>query len=697
MQNHFKSTLFLSNQKFIWIGIGLGLFYWFLESSIHVFIFKHGNFSSQILYPDMHETWKRFLVITLMFVFSIYAHYSINMRRRVEDTLHEREKELTEILENNPAGIMLVSSDDRMVSWVNKNALKMIGASKKSIEGHICHKYLCPVDESNCPVLDHGKTIDQSERILLTSDSKEVPILKSVTRVKYQGKDHLLEAFFDLSDRKKMEQDLQLALAELDQIFHTASVSMRVVDSEFNILKINRTFEKMTGINEADAVGKKCHDIFSGPMCFTPKCPLTLILNGQPAINGYVDKHRPDGNSIPCILTATPFRGVDGKLIGIVESFQDITDLKQAQEGIRLERDKLNRILSFLTECVCIVNTDYIIEYQNAIFKKNMGDCEGSFCYQAFRKSDVPCETCLMFIAIESGKAQQYEFETPEGRSFEQAYAPVIDVDEKEKTVVLLRDVTEKKASMAAMMCAEQLAALGEMAAGMAHEINNPINGIINYAQILVNKSRPKSYYHDLGKRMIKESDRIARIVEGLLSFARRRKEEKTLVAVEDIISDSLSLTNAQMRKDNIVIRSKFTENLPRILAQDNEIEQVFINIISNARHALNQKYPGMDADKRLEINTELCTVDQCRYIRISFYDHGIGIPGNIIDKVRNPFYSTKSESKRTGLGLSISHGIVEDHDGHLKIKSVQGKYTMVTVELPIKTINNGLGAIHEA
>jgi len=288
-----------------------------------------------------------------------------------------------------------------------------------------------------------------------------------------------------------------------------------------------------------------------------------------------------------------------------------------------------------------------------------------------------------MHTAMTSGQVQQHEFETPEARSFEQTYTPIKDVDEEEKVVALLRDVTHKKASLAAIMRAEQLAALGEMAAGVAHEINNPINGIINYAQIVVNKSDGKGLVRDIGERMIREGNRIARIVEGLLSFAQCKKEEKTLCAVEEILSDSLSLTSVQMRKDNIEVRTRIPAGLPKILGQANEIEQVFVNIISNAIHALNQKYPGPHEEKFLAITAETANGSGRPYVRISFRDTGSGIPADLIDKVRNPFFSTKTDGKRTGLGLSISHGIINDHEGQLKIESVEGEFTCVRVDLP--------------
>ena len=357
MQNFRHSNSVISAQNFIWIGIGLGLLYWLLESLMHITVFGQGPFLEHVFTPDVHEIWKRLLVTVLIILFSIYAQRSINIRRRTEMALADREKELSRILENNPAGIMLVDADSRKVSWANSNALKLIGSPKDVIENQVCHKHLCPAEIGNCPILDGGEqSIDLSERVLLTSGGSQLPILKSVTRVNYNGKEHLLEAFFDLSDRKKMERDLQQAHAELNQIFQTASVAMRLVDSNFNVLKINNTFERLTGVNETDAIGKKCHEIFSGPTCFTEQCPIHRIVNGMETVESYVDKERPDGKSIPCILTATPFVGPEGNIIGVVESFRDITELKKAQDAIESERDKLERILSHLHEGVSIIS-----------------------------------------------------------------------------------------------------------------------------------------------------------------------------------------------------------------------------------------------------------------------------------------------------------------------------------------------------
>ena len=670
-------------QHFLWIGVGLGSSYWLLESLMHVTVFGGGDFLEHLLMPDVHEIWKRMLVSSLIIAFSVYAQKSINVKRRTEAVLADREKELSRILENNPAGIMLVDVDSRKISWANSIALRLIGAPKESIQDKVCHKHLCPADVGNCPILDKGQTIDLSERVLINAAGDPLPILKSVTRVSYGGREHLLETFFDLSDRKKMERELQQAHAELNQIFQTASVGMRLVDRNFNVLKINKTFESLTGVEEADAMGKKCHEIFSGPTCFTDRCPVFRILNGEETVESQVEKKRPDGKRIPCILNATPFLGPEGDVIGVVESFRDVAELINAQHAVASERDKLERILSHLHEGVGIINGERKVEYHNEIFGKYFGESSGKACHVVIYGEQRPCDPCLMQKANETGRIQQAEYKTPDGRSFEKTYTPVTDIDHRPKVVALWRDVTEKQAAAAAIMRAQQLSALGELAAGVAHEINNPINGIINYAQILVNRSEEGSMVRDIAGRMIKEGDRIDRIVEGLLSFARRRQDDKSVVSVPDLLSDAMTLNAAQLRKDNITVKTSVAEGLPQIWAQPQEISQVLVNIISNARHALNEKYPEPHEDKILEITAEPMMSAGGHKVRICFRDHGCGIPAAIIDKVMIPFFSTKTERKSTGLGLSISHSIVEEHGGRLHLVSEEGRYTKVVIELP--------------
>jgi PAS domain S-box-containing protein len=249
--------------------------------------------------------------------------------------------------------------------------------------------------------------------------------------------------------------------------------------------------------------------------------------------------------------------------------------------------------------------------------------------------------------------------------------------------VLSLINVTENITLYSELMRSEHLASVGKLAAGVAHEVNNPINGIINYAQILLNKFDEESQEHEIATRIIKESDRIACIVRSLLSFARVNKEGKKPVHVTEILSDALLLTETQLKKSGIRLEVHIDKNLPLIIAQPQHIEQVFLNLISNACHALNLRCPSEHRDKLIRISAEAAAIHHNPHVRITFYDQGIGIPSEIKNKIFDPFFTTKSGSEGTGLGLSISHGIIMDHDGGIKIESVENKFTRIVIDLP--------------
>ncbi len=255
----------------------------------------------------------------------------------------------------------------------------------------------------------------------------------------------------------------------------------------------------------------------------------------------------------------------------------------------------------------------------------------------------------------------------------------------------LSRELAERKQAEEALRRSEQeaerqahLASMGELAAGVAHEINNPVSGIINCAEILVNKTDERSREHDIGMRIIKEGSRIAYIVKSLLSFARVEAEEKAPVPIRDVLADTLALTEAQMKKEGITLRLDIDGEATMVRAQHQQLEQVFLNIINNARDALNQKYPEKEEGKTLSITARRAATDGRPCVRIAFHDQGCGIPENVMNRVMHPFFSTKPKGKGTGLGLSISHGIVENHGGKLTIDSREGAFTDVVVELPL-------------
>lgn len=228
-----------------------------------------------------------------------------------------------------------------------------------------------------------------------------------------------------------------------------------------------------------------------------------------------------------------------------------------------------------------------------------------------------------------------------------------------------------------------RLAMLGELAASIAHEVNTPINTIINSSQLILMAENREEL--ELDASVIKsEGKRIAGIVSGLLSFARTGSGEKTPCRIDIIIEESISLVKAKLRNENIIINMDIPDNLPEINMNSQLMIQVFLNIIMNSAHALNEKYLSKDDNKRIIIRGEKISLGPSEIVRLTFHDFGTGIPDSLLDKIMKPFFTTKPVGKGTGLGLSVSQNIVSDHQGNMVIESDTGISTTVIIDLPI-------------
>ena len=265
------------------------------------------------------------------------------------------------------------------------------------------------------------------------------------------------------------------------------------------------------------------------------------------------------------------------------------------------------------------------------------------------------------------------------------SYQPIYsDAGEYLGLRVSISDITEKKLIEEEAIRSAQLASIGEIAAGVAHEINNPIMGVINYAQILLNRNKAQGGDTAMPQRIIKEGERIAKIVKSLLTFARSAPEISSACSVQMIVEDSYALLQKLFIESGVKTIINLPLELPCANVQTQKIQQVCINILSNALFALNMKYPSACEDKILEITGMTVVDDERSYLRVVFYDRGCGISEEVVGKICNPFFTTKPTGHGTGLGLSISHNIIKELGGRLLFESRLGEFTKVMVDLPL-------------
>ena len=265
-----------------------------------------------------------------------------------------------------------------------------------------------------------------------------------------------------------------------------------------------------------------------------------------------------------------------------------------------------------------------------------------------------------------------------------------IRYNDEDCLLVFARDITrrkqmeQEKTEMEAQLRQQQkLEAIGTLAGGVAHEINNPINGIMNYAQIVQEDLGQDSPETEFLQGIIQESQRVAEIVRNLLQFSRLEKQSFSPARIEDIVNRTVSLVRTIIKGEQIELQIELEPDLPLILCRSQQIQQVLMNLLTNARDALNEKFPEHHADKKINLSVSRQLLGAKEWVRVRVKDHGTGLTEETRQKMFEPFYSTKPREKGTGLGLSISFGIVKDHGGLLEVHSEKDLYTQMDLYLP--------------
>jgi signal transduction histidine kinase len=257
----------------------------------------------------------------------------------------------------------------------------------------------------------------------------------------------------------------------------------------------------------------------------------------------------------------------------------------------------------------------------------------------------------------------------------------------RQRVAELERLETERKQVEEQLLASDRLASIGELASGIAHELNNPLTSVIGFSQLLLGKDIPDDIREDI-KVIYSEARRAAEVMQNLLIFARRHTPVKQLVNINSVIEKVLTVRAYEQRVENIQVITHLAPDLPEIMADYFQLQQVFLNIIINAEHFMIEAH-----DKgTLAITTQRVGST----IKASFTDNGPGIAKENLGHLFDPFFTTKEVGSGTGLGLSICHGIITEHSGRIYAESELGRGATFVVELPIPVDNKSEGGSNE-
>lgn len=381
-----------------------------------------------------------------------------------------------------------------------------------------------------------------------------------------------------------------------------------------------------------------------------------------------------------------------GQLLAMNRRLQKLRLSRESAQSVLKEREQHYRALvNTLPLGIAVIDQKHRIVTINDTLARWQGQPPewfiGRHCYEAFEQRDQRCPYCLGLFSMETGERGHGEItvnrEGGRQQDLRLITTPYLQEDGTTGFIKVIEDITEDRRLAASAQQMARLASLGEMASGVAHEINNPISGIIGCAELMRNRLASDHTCHAIIDRIVREGDRIAGIVSALLSVAHPGQVTQEAFALHESLNHVMVLYRGKLLKSGIDVVIDIPEDSPPLYGDSQKIEQLLFNLISNAHYALNSKFSDPTPDKRLVITAAFREKSGDGRLCLEVYDQGTGISPESIDRVFDPFFTTKPAGSGTGLGLGICYEIVKQFDGEIRIESEVGQFTRVTVELP--------------
>ena len=572
----------------------------------------------------------------------------------------------------------------------------------------------------------HGMGIDTP--IIMMTAAEEVDVaVKAIKLGVYEYLCKSEENFGKLPfllEKVMQEYLLKKKLAEAEFKYRTIVEGMNeavvLLNVAGKILYVSSSVEKLLGYSEEEfksnftsGLSKTDRELFQ-----SNHKKIIAGMDVEPYVLSFKVKN---GNSIFIEINESRF-DPESNLKGVICTIQDVTKHVTLEREIVSERKKVFDILNSMVDWIYVADEDYNVIFINESLAKQVSEPHVSWplsskppdkkCYELFYGRTKPCSFCK-WDRIKKEYSVKWELRKEDGRILDITSSSLKNPDGSVNIMMMLRDITRRKEAeekykrmseetlkanqelketidqlkqtQEQLVQSEKLAAIGQLVSGVAHELNNPLFSAMGYTELLTMDSGDDNEKKEKLANILDSIKRARTIVKDLLKFARRENVEKEIIDVNDVIHQTVSLREYELRVDNIDVKFDLQEDLPLIKANFVRLQQVMLNLIINAEHAINELGSGGIIKLRTFFNKTR------KKVIIEVSDNGKEIPDEIIGQIFDPFFTTKEVGKGTGLGLSTSYGIIRDHDGEINVKSSKNWKTFVISLPPVEKEESGI------
>ena len=514
---------------------------------------------------------------------------------------------------------------------------------------------------------------------------------------------HIDGVIFDVTESKHAEILLQEKESYYRSLLHHMHDDILLIDPDYRIVDINNSIIDTLGLKREDVVGRYCFEISHGynEPCnkYGEACPLREVFETGEPRHCIHEHHHSDGSLVWVDILFSPMKDKNGKVTHVIEAVRDITDLINATERVKISEKKYrNLVKNAPLGCISLDTDGNMLEINPALRKILDSPSD---------ESTLPINVLTFPPLMKAGISNDFRncIESGESGVFERKYIsqwgkelylkshlqPMKDKNDRITGVqAIIEDISKNKNLEARLQRAQKMEAIGTLAGGIAHDFNNILFPMMGFTEMALEGISQDSPIRDSLNEVLGGIKRAGDLVKQILTFSRQTKKELKPLRIQNIIREVLKLTKSTL-PSTIEISQYINYECGHIMADAIQIHQVVMNLITNAFHAMEET--GGKLDIRLE-EIELNTEDASDlnlvfgpYACLTVTDTGHGIKRNVMDRLFDPYFTTKENGKGTGLGLSVVHGIVQNYNGNITVISEPGKGSAFHVYLPVTKI----------